>query len=488
MKVQRRALQNSEKALTFAEHEEALQDIATISPGRGFPKRSSSPTMSSLLTIACLKAILLHASAEIQPCSKDDYAMIKPMKMSDCSSTNGTIRFQLPSLANCEHREVTQVCRCAVKMEIMNQTMAQHPAFKCRIEVFKRCTSSTFWIPEYAEDYNRTDIPEDEDSSAVEKFKKYVRKINKSPVVRDLFKELQKEENIPQRMLKKDCEVRWSSMYFMLASFLENKRSVSMLRLDHPKLGLPEISEKEWEWSEYLYAILKPVAETTKDLQSRFGASIAVIIPSVTVMNFKFLQMKQDTKSADRLEMLKIFLENFNERTSSYLDNDLLKTASFLDPRFKEAYFKDAHKNAIINILKKNETVEPENAEIHVEPQPSKSLSLFDQFLMQNMPQPEEVPSDVFTSEIEEYLKTPPNPTIDPYEFWSGQKNLPMLKRLAVEYIAIPATSSESERLFSLSGLICSPKRSNLTSEKLDQLTFCSMNLKLLGINSVSDF
>ncbi|CAO4381851.1 unnamed protein product [Caenorhabditis nigoni] len=90
--------------------------------------------------------------------------------------------------------------------------------------------------------------------------------------------------------------------------------------------------------------------------------------------------------------------------------------------------------------------------------------------------------------EIEEYLKTPPNPTIDPYEFWSGQKNLPMLKRLAVEYIAIPATSSESERLFSLSGLICSPKRSNLTSEKLDQLTFCSMNLKLLGINSVSDF
>ncbi|KAF1756523.1 hypothetical protein GCK72_012976 [Caenorhabditis remanei] len=42
------------------------------------------------------------------------------------------------------------------------------------------------------------------------KVKKYCRKVHKSTVCREIFQSLQIQENLPERMLKKSCEVRWS--------------------------------------------------------------------------------------------------------------------------------------------------------------------------------------------------------------------------------------------------------------------------------------
>jgi hypothetical protein len=54
----------------------------------------------------------------------------------------------------------------------------------------------------------------------------------------------------------------------------------------------------------------------------------------------------------------------------------------------------------------------------------------------------------------------------------------PTLKDLAFKFLAIPATSVPSERLFSSAGDIISAKRSSLGSELARELIFLNGNLK----------
>ncbi|RCN41245.1 hypothetical protein ANCCAN_12812 [Ancylostoma caninum] len=51
------------------------------------------------------------------------------------------------------------------------------------------------------------------------------------------------------------------------------------------------------------------------------------------------------------------------------------------------------------------------------------------------------------TSEVEQYFFHKRSLSIDPYEFWRNNVNsskYPFLKRLAIKYISVPATSAES--------------------------------------------
>jgi len=54
------------------------------------------------------------------------------------------------------------------------------------------------------------------------------------------------------------------------------------------------------------------------------------------------------------------------------------------------------------------------------------------------------------------------------------------LKRLARKYLAIPATSAPSERLFSLAGNIYSQRRASVSPDHIDALVFPNANADLL--------
>ncbi|KAL6062157.1 RNA polymerase II regulatory region DNA binding [Balamuthia mandrillaris] len=61
----------------------------------------------------------------------------------------------------------------------------------------------------------------------------------------------------------------------------------------------------------------------------------------------------------------------------------------------------------------------------------------------------------------------------DPRTWWREHCHLfPRLYHVALKYLSIPATSAESERIFSLTGNILSPHRSTLSSQRLNQLVF----------------
>ena len=94
--------------------------------------------------------------------------------------------------------------------------------------------------------------------------------------------------------------------------------------------------------------------------------------------------------------------------------------------------------------------------------------------------------------EIKEYLdildKGEFDAEIDPLSFWKEKSGrFSNLSGIALQYLAMPATSASAERLFSCSGLSCKGKKTNVSSVLLESQTLCRFNKKF-DINPQSVF
>lgn len=82
--------------------------------------------------------------------------------------------------------------------------------------------------------------------------------------------------------------------------------------------------------------------------------------------------------------------------------------------------------------------------------------------------------------EYEDFLREDPEThTTEPLHWWKkNDSRFPIVAKLARKYLAIPATSVPSERVFSPAGNIVNAKRSCLSSENVNMLVFLSKNLR----------
>jgi hAT family C-terminal dimerisation region len=85
--------------------------------------------------------------------------------------------------------------------------------------------------------------------------------------------------------------------------------------------------------------------------------------------------------------------------------------------------------------------------------------------------------------EIEEYAMIKETGfTTCPFKWWASQESrFPILSQLAKKYLAIPATSASSERLFSDAGNVMTVRRINLLPSTFEHLVFCKRNWSLVG-------
>ena len=82
-------------------------------------------------------------------------------------------------------------------------------------------------------------------------------------------------------------------------------------------------------------------------------------------------------------------------------------------------------------------------------------------------------------SEFDTYLgyNLPSKTDFNLLEFWKSQTTiLPKLSALARKVLGPPSSGTPSERLFSDAGNVFTVKRTNLSSEKLDDLLFLMWN------------
>ena len=74
-----------------------------------------------------------------------------------------------------------------------------------------------------------------------------------------------------------------------------------------------------------------------------------------------------------------------------------------------------------------------------------------------------------------------------PLTWWKNNAiNFPLMSKLARKYLAIPASSVESERMFSTAGDIYNPRRSRLLPKNAEMLLFLHHNLRTKFENEVA--
>lgn len=83
-------------------------------------------------------------------------------------------------------------------------------------------------------------------------------------------------------------------------------------------------------------------------------------------------------------------------------------------------------------------------------------------------------PEDLLQDELQRYLAAELlNRNECPFKWWkNNQVKFPRVARAAKKYLAIPATEVSSERLFSTAGNVVTHRRSLLSTEHVEQMTF----------------
>ena len=294
-----------------------------------------------------------------------------------------------------------------------------------------------------------------------------------------------------------ECPTQWGSMNKMIARILEQEEAIRRVLSSDRKTASLSLTWQDKDVLESMNKVLSRLSSLTDILSGDSYVTISSVVPMLALLNNSILKnCDDDTELTATLKQA--VKDDMNSRYNGSEASQLLKIASFLDPRFKSKYVDDIDEVKQLLISEVTVAVSAEQQPVSVtstDPceQPSVSSSYTDSqepgfkkrkatklgaFFKQNEIQDDTVaplsPEQKVTKEIEVYVTAPRMDVEDELLSWWRENNrsYPMLSVLACKYLAVCAASCPSERLFSSSGYIVNPLRGNLNPEKVDMLVF----------------
>nr|CAD2178107.1 unnamed protein product [Meloidogyne enterolobii] len=196
---------------------------------------------------------------------------------------------------------------------------------------------------------------EPELSNLIERAKRFVRKIKKSRVLSEEFKELQAALELPSLSLQKDIEVRWNSTFEMIDRLIKIRRVIDLLC---DRNNIPSFSNTDWLSLGSIKKLLQSVYDATKLLQNQ-TVSISVIIPIYCALQHNLTKEDSDFSSAR-----KKISETLSTKLGRIEDNRDLVLATLLDLRFKLIYLDETrweeYKKWLIQEAEKNQITNEE--------------------------------------------------------------------------------------------------------------------------------
>ncbi|XP_065650271.1 zinc finger BED domain-containing protein 6-like [Hydra vulgaris] len=146
------------------------------------------------------------------------------------------------------------------------------------------------------------------------------------------LKEIQSQLKLPEHKIFQDVSTRWSSTYYMLERFIEQKKTIALYCITRTQTNAKNPTENQWQLAEMLVCILKHFESATKEM-SKETACTSEIIPFIYEIE-KFLDYACDTPTEIKTVVYEL-KKDFNCRFQKYKDNVDLKVAMMLDPRSK---------------------------------------------------------------------------------------------------------------------------------------------------------
>lgn len=278
---------------------------------------------------------------------------------------------------------------------------------------------------------------------------------------------------------------RWNSTYLMLERFVILYEHVVTVLLKHPK-SPPILSAAEIDIIKDVVTIMKQFFTITKELSGESYITASKVIPLVNCLKQKI--ELTETHSETSMLLKQNILQQILERFGTIENVKLLSVATLLDPRFKKIHFTCAlscseavhratyfmreadNKQVTISVKQQEEIHKPDETIIN-----SDNLWDYHKQLVNKVNNRENsVGSNTMPTELKLFLDQPlVDINTDPLEYWQiNRTSFPKLFKVVEKYLAVIATSTPSERLFSRAGNIMTESRNKLSPEHLTQLLF----------------
>jgi hypothetical protein len=289
--------------------------------------------------------------------------------------------------------------------------------------------------------------------------------------------------------LKKDCPTRWNTLLTMLDSVLKNQELVERC-LTRLRLFDKLLSDEEWTIVRNLTKFLVVFQSATEVFSGSKYSTLSFVLLfraeicqalSESQGDCDIVQhMKQRMRYAlehrfpiTELHVVAAMLDssqrNLADVQNYLIPNDVTSVDVFRRSMEKYLDLNGAQQQVVASASASGQRVESTEAQLDAPSSSWKRAKL--DLLSKHI---ESV--DTFDREIQQYRCLSVS-TDDVLSWWSSQRHtFPQLSMLAKTILAIPATSTPSERVFSTAGLILSAKRSRLAPSKVDKIIFVHDN------------
>ncbi|XP_063215775.1 zinc finger BED domain-containing protein 4-like [Bacillus rossius redtenbacheri] len=272
-------------------------------------------------------------------------------------------------------------------------------------------------------------------------------------------------------------DTRWSSDYSMLERLLQIKAPLVADQINTDSTEM--LTSSEWKQMAGIVAILKPLADATREISGNLYPTSSMVIPMLKCLH-SHLNDYID-KKADGVIFAKCLSKHLLAQFPNYIEDKVFLVAMIVDPRYKDAFVSkivaQATLKAHIKHIARCEQHTTHNQKLG-DPTTSASTSGLWSAL-DKLPNEDLQDSDC-AQEIQTYLTEKRiHRTSDPWKWWEnfGKTKFPNIANVALMYLSIPATQVASERCFSASGNIVTFKRQCLDPEHVKELVFLHCNL-----------
>lgn len=315
---------------------------------------------------------------------------------------------------------------------------------------------------------NEDDEGIDDNQPTILKLRKLVKKIRKSPQMRQKLSNHCEFYGMQYLVPKIDVSTRWNSTYEMLLRAETLKTPLRALCLNENKLQKFLMNESEWNALKSLKILLGKFERSTKLISMERHTTIPAYIPTLnwlleSLESFIDNPGPMGEAAGIGLQKLKKYDEALQIKKSQ-----IPYVAIFLNPALKMNYFKE-HAYSKISIKEIQKSISELFEKVYEEGESTADIP------------EEETPDEFFThmfkrskssnkpKEFQKYLNSPlSDPKVDILDFWRSQKDeLPKLTKMARDYLGAQTGSVSVERDFSGGVDLITPTRCSLLPQTI---------------------
>ena len=223
--------------------------------------------------------------------------------------------------------------------------------------------------------------------------------------------------------------------------------------------------------------VLDPICDTLTMLGGDKYVTGSIVLPYMK--KIVYLVKVEDTDPKFIVDLKSFITRDFLQRCRENLNFDLLKKATFLDPRYKSMKSIDQSQRKSLRREIKEEldmlTVPVREKSVTEDAEKSKPEKKKKRISLES--DDDDSGDDCVDKELERYIKEPKvGELLDPLiDFWKKRElEFPRLEILARKYLSVQATSTPSERIFSKMANVVSKKRNRITPAHTNETIFLS--------------